>query len=124
MISEPLGNLEEAIKSLDEPQEVGSRALTKTEKFIVLDYLVGSFYGVSIEDLSLKTKIGKLSYYIAEDLAPRLQSWYYSKISQVYPNYVPLLFQYRQLGQTHFCIQTDIGDPFLDGITAMYLSER
>jgi len=32
---------------------------------MVMNYLVGSFLGVSIEDLELNTKLGKMSYYIA-----------------------------------------------------------
>ena len=91
---------------------------------MLLDYLVGSFYGVSIKDMNLNTEIGRLSYYISENDIPKQQSWYYSKISQNFPNYVPLLFQYRQLGQTNFCIQTDSGEPFMDRITAMYEEEQ
>lgn len=33
---------------------------------MVLNYLVGSFYGISIDDIELNSKLGKLSYYIAE----------------------------------------------------------
>jgi hypothetical protein len=63
---------------------------------MVLNYLVGAFYGVSIDDLELNTRIGKITYYIApSEESAKLQSWYYSTISSLKPNYIPLLFQYR-----------------------------
>jgi hypothetical protein len=81
--------------------------MTKLDKYMVLNYLVGSFYGVSIDDLDLNTRLGKLTYYISpSEECAKLQSWYYSKISTFKPNYIPLLFQYRQIGRTIFCIQS------------------
>lgn len=76
----------------------------------MLNYLVGSFFGVTVEDLNLNTKLGKLSILLSESAeVPRLQSWYYAQISNIRPNYVPLLFQYRQIGQTMVCLQSDKG---------------
>lgn len=102
---------------------------------MLLEYLVGSFYGVNINDIDLNTRLGKLKYYVCDDTVPiesglrqqqgwhsiiKQQSWYYALISQNFPNYVPLLFQYRQLGKTLLCIQTDNGQPFLDRVLLMY----
>lgn len=76
----------------------------------MLNYLVGSFFGVSIENIELDTKLGRLSIILSDiPEIPRLQSWYYAQISNIKPNYVPLLFQYRLIGQTMVCIQSNKG---------------
>ncbi len=88
---------------------------------MVLNYLVGSFFGVGIEDLDMHSKLGRLCYYITNDpLISKLQSWYYAQVSYFKPNYIPLLFQYRQIGQTIMCIQSDRGAAFMETIISMY----
>lgn len=113
MIAEPLVNLEQSVRIIcqyNEENAENKSPLKKSERFIVLNYLVGSFYGVSIENIELDTKLGRLSILLSDQpVVPRLQSWYYAQISNIKPNYVPLLFQYRQIGQTMVCIQSDKG---------------
>ena len=70
--------------------------MSKAELFKIINYFVGSFYGVSVSDINLSTKIGILSYYILEEIyIAKQQSWYYSMISNRFSDYGPLLFQYR-----------------------------
>lgn len=60
--------------------------------------MIGSYYGVNIDDLSLNSVIGKFSYYISSGYVANLQSWYYSEISKLSSRYVPTLFQHRMIG--------------------------
>jgi hypothetical protein len=121
ILAEPLRSMEDSVQKLEE--------MSTKDRLIVLNYLVGSIYAVSINDLTLSTKLGVLSYYLPPDLiTPKMQSWYYSIVSQLYPNYVPLLFQYRFIGEsvftpqydhessTVFCLQSDQGQPFMNHI--------
>jgi hypothetical protein len=93
MFNQNLVNLEEAAKILVRDEE--NDPINPEIKMEILQYFVGSFFGVRINDLTLKTIIGRLCYYASAVEVTKLQSWYYSKISHYYPTYVPLLFQYR-----------------------------
>jgi hypothetical protein len=54
----------------------------------------------------------------------KFQSWYYSTISNFYPNSVPLLFQYRTFSKTTLVIQSHSGEPFMACIVNHYIEER
>ena len=72
ILTAPLYNIEEAIHSLYAPD------ISNQDKFEILKYMIGSYFGVSIEDLSLNSIIGKFSYYITTSYVANLQSWFYS----------------------------------------------
>jgi hypothetical protein len=72
IFSGALYNIEEAVHSLYAPD------ISNQDKFDILKYLIGSYYGVSIKDLSLESIIGKFSYYITTSYIANLQSWFYS----------------------------------------------
>jgi len=82
--------------------------------------MIGSYYGVSIDNLTLKSLIGKFSYYITTSYVANLQSWFYSELSKINSRYVPTLFQHRVIGETCFVIQSDFGYPFLNKISTLY----
>lgn len=92
ILSGPLYNIEEAVNSLYAPD------ISNQDKFEILRYLIGSYYGVTIKDLNLDSSIGKFSYYITTSYVANLQSWFYSEISKLNPRYVPTLFQHRIIG--------------------------
>jgi len=54
----------------------------------------------------------------------KYQSWYYATLSNIHPNYVPLLFQYRQYGGETLVIQSYSGEQFMTCIVNHYLTEQ
>jgi hypothetical protein len=74
--------------------------------------------------MSLKSIIGKFSYYITSPEVANLQSWFYSELSKSSARYVPTLFQHRIIGETCFVVQTESGYPFLNLISVQYEEEK
>lgn len=84
---------------------------------------MGSMLGVR-PDREGKTSIGKINLYVTSERTAKFQSWYYSTISSIYPQSVPLLFQYRLFGTSTLVAQTHPGEPFMDAIVNHYAEER
>jgi hypothetical protein len=65
--------------------------------------------GVRPTDLALNTPLGRLTFYNTIERTALYQSWFYSSLSQVSSEHVPLLFQYRSFGAETLVLQTFSG---------------